>query len=239
MAEDIRKLYQHGILAQIMDGQYDGTMRLKELLNHGNFGIGTTTGIGVELIILDGFAYGIPGSGKVRSLNAQTEEVPFATINYFDNELPSERLKQTNAADFEKLVSEKYELQNVFAAIKVHGEFTNVLARSADQQQKPYPPFSKVAAAQHEFQADHLEATIVGYYSPSVYEGAAAAGFHLHILSDDHHFGGHLLDFTIDKADLQVQIFDNFELNLPTKNKIFRSRELDLSTLKAAIRKTE
>lgn len=236
---DLTKIYQHGTLAQIMDGQFDGTMLLKDLLKHGNFGIGTTTGIGVELIILDGVAYGIPGSGKVQKLNLDTEKIPFATINDFNKQLPNEKLANLDSGNFEKQVENNFELQNVFAAIKVHGRFTNVLARSADKQEKPYPPFSKVAAAQHEFRADSLTATLVGYYSPSMYEGPAAAGFHLHILSDDRQFGGHLLNFKIDKADLQVQVFQNFELHLPIDSSDFRQRKLDLATLKEAIKKTE
>ncbi|WP_180371168.1 acetolactate decarboxylase, partial [Oenococcus oeni] len=61
----------------------------------------------------------------------------------------------------------------------------------------------------------------------------------LHILSDDRQFGGHLLDFKIKKADLQVQIFQDFQLHLPIENPDFRRRELDLETLKKAIEKTE
>ncbi|WP_180367700.1 acetolactate decarboxylase, partial [Oenococcus oeni] len=51
--------------------------------------------------------------------------------------------------------------------------------------------------------------------------------------------GGHLLDFKIKKADLQVQIFQDFQLHLPIENPDFRRRELDLETLKKAIEKTE
>ncbi|MFT8916855.1 MAG: acetolactate decarboxylase [Oenococcus sp.] len=236
---DFSKIYQHGILAQIMDGQYDGTTTVGNLLTHGDFGIGTTTGIGVELIVLDGKAYGIPSSGKIRLLDLQTDKVPFATVNFFDKQLPKETLTDMTSAAFEKHAVEHGALQNVFTAVRLHGEFTDVLARSADQQQKPYPPFATVAASQHEFHADKLQATILGYYTPSVYEGAAAAGFHLHILADDHSFGGHLLHFHIKQADLQLQVFDDFQLHLPTSNKIFRDRQLDLPTLKAAMRKTE
>ncbi|KZD14833.1 acetolactate decarboxylase [Oenococcus oeni] len=237
--KDLTKAYQHGTLAQIMDGQYDGTILLKDLLEHGDFGIGTTTGIGVELIVLDGVAYGIPSSGKVQKMDIEHEKAPFANINYFDQKLKSESLINLDSDSFQKRVEEEYKLKNVFAAIRVHGEFTNVLARSADKQEKPYPPFSKVAEAQHEFHADSLTATMVGYYSAAMYEGTTAAGFHLHILSDDRQFGGHLLDFKIKKADLQVQIFQDFQLHLPIENPDFRRRELDLETLKKAIEKTE
>ena len=57
MTKDGQKVYQHGTLALLVPGLFDGTMKLAELLAHGDTGIGTATGLNGEMIVLDGTPY--------------------------------------------------------------------------------------------------------------------------------------------------------------------------------------
>jgi len=54
---DTTKLFQHGTLALLVPGLLTGTLTMKELLQHGDTGIGTGEGLDGELIILDGQPY--------------------------------------------------------------------------------------------------------------------------------------------------------------------------------------
>lgn len=69
--------------------------------------------------------------------------------------------------------------------------------RVAPKQEKPYPPFVEAARNQPEFTAENIQGTVVGFFTPKLFHGASAAGFHLHFISEDHQFGGHILDFGI------------------------------------------
>ena len=62
-------LYQHGTLALLVPGLLDGTITMKELLKHGDTGIGTGEGLDGELIILDGVPYQVDHEGNVNVVN--------------------------------------------------------------------------------------------------------------------------------------------------------------------------
>lgn len=63
-----------------MPGLLAGTLYIDELLQHGDTGIGTGSGLDGELIILEGNAYQINGQGQVRQVSADFT-VPFADVH--------------------------------------------------------------------------------------------------------------------------------------------------------------
>ena len=48
------KLFQYNTLGALMAGLYGGSFTIKELLEHGDLGIGTLDSIDGELIVIDG-----------------------------------------------------------------------------------------------------------------------------------------------------------------------------------------
>lgn len=75
------RLYQHGTLAMLVPGLFAGTQKIEELLQHGNTGIGTLTGLDGELVIIDSKVYQVNAQGAVREVGSE-EEVPFANVHY-------------------------------------------------------------------------------------------------------------------------------------------------------------
>ena len=71
--KDTKKLFQHGTLALLVPGLFDGTLPLGSLLEHGDTGIGTATGLDGEMIILDGVPYLVRSDGSVNVLDPNTE----------------------------------------------------------------------------------------------------------------------------------------------------------------------
>jgi acetolactate decarboxylase len=58
--------------------------------------------------------------------------------------------------------------------------------------------------------------TLVGFWSPAIYQGIAVAGLHLHFLSADRAVGGHVLDVAVGSASMTLTAYARFELRLPT-----------------------
>lgn len=230
-------VYQHGTLALLMAGLMDGTQTLADLLQNGDHGIGTLSGLDGEVIIVDGEVYQAQSSGQVNHITDLTAKVPFASTHTHQGayQLAFETVSFDNLpaqlADFQ--------LQNVFAAIKLQGVFEHVHVRIAPKQTKPYPSLLAVAEQQPEFERRDVRGTIIGYFGPEVFAGATAAGWHLHFLSDDQEFAGHLLGFS--GADIvgSLDIFDNLVQHLPVDDAAFRAHVLNLDGLKAGIEKAE
>lgn len=238
MAQDLTKLYQHGTLAMLVPGLFEGTMSLGDLLKHGDTGIGTATGLGGEMIVLDGKAYLVKSSGEVLLLPDKTQ-LPFATVHFADHELTGSTVQNLTEKQLGDKILAENALQNVFFAVQITGTFSQVKTRAVAEQKRPYPPLSAVADRQAIFTEEDSVGTVVGYFSPYLFQGMASAGFHLHYLNDTKTLGGHLLDFTVKEAELTLQPFASVEQHFPLDNQEFMEKEFDLEKMNEEIQRSE
>lgn len=114
-------LFQHGTLALLVPGLLAGTMSIGELLQHGDTGIGTGSGLDGELIILEGNAYQISGQGQVRQVFADFT-VPFADVHQaaYQDVTTVAQLSQTQTYQrLEQLIK----APNTFYSVKINGSF--------------------------------------------------------------------------------------------------------------------
>ncbi len=207
-------LYQHGTLALLVPGLLDGTLPMKELLAHGDTGIGTGEGLDGELIILDGVPYQIDGEGNVNIVDEEFT-MPFAN-SHFASYSPLAEVENINRFELQELIDKKAASANTFYSVIIKGTFTNMKTRAVRKSNKPYNSLAKTAALQSILDQETVKGTLLSYYSPEVFDGAAVAGFHSHFLSDNHDFGGHILDFETVTGDVTFQQFDSLEQHLPT-----------------------
>lgn len=208
-----QELVQISTIDALLQGVYDGNTSLQALSENGNFGIGTLNGLDGELILLDGNFYQVRGDGKVYQpeISACT---PFASVTYFN----PEKDFQVDALSFIGLKSKIDSLMpgsNLFFGIKLSGKFKSVKTRSVPKQQQPYPSLVEVTANQPEFEATNISGTLVGFYCPPYVTGLNVPGYHLHFLSDEKDFGGHLLAFELKSGTLQLDQINNFSVKLP------------------------
>lgn len=232
-------LYQHGTLAQLMAKEMAGTITIQELKKHGDTGIGTLDGLDGEVIFLAGETYQADSTGTVNYITDELTTLPFATVHF--DELATSSELNLNKVAFENLsdILSNQQITNVFSALKVHGQFSRVHVRIAPKQSRPYPSLLEVAQMQPEFERENVAGTLLGYYSPAVFGGVSAPGWHLHFLSDDHTFAGHVLDFSAVSIIGTLQIFDDFIQHLPVENSAFRSINQDMSGLHEGIEASE
>ncbi len=211
--ENPQQVVQFSTIDALMQGVYDGTVPLSELARHGDFGIGTFQALDGEMIFLDGSFYQVKADGSVYrpEKNGLT---PFATVTYFhpDRNMP---VPAMTYGEFKSAVDTLMMSANLFYAIKLHGTFVRVKTRSVPAQEKPYRPLIEVTANQPEFEKETVTGTVSGFYCPPFVTGINVPGYHLHFLSDDHTFGGHLLEFEMEEGLLWLDQVNDFRLMLP------------------------
>ena len=98
---------------------------------------------------------------------------------------------------------------------------------------------TQVADEQALFDAEAITGTVIGYFAPEMFQGMAAAGYHLHFLADDKSMGGHLLDFEIEQATVQLQPFATIEQHFPVADQEFLAKDLAIADLHAQIEQAE
>lgn len=231
-------LYEHGTLAMLMAKNLAGTITLEDLLKHGNCGLGTFEGLDGEVMILDGEVYQAESSGKVNHITDMQTTLPFASV-HFPKDLHDASLQNVNFDLLNGPFVHERKLQNVFAALRLHGTLQDVLIRIAPKQERPYPSLLEVAKGQPTFPRKNMSGTIFGYYAPESFGSITAAGWHLHFLSDDHQYEGHLLSFNAQSMTGNYEIFDQLDQHFPVNNKEFRESDVDVKSLREGIAKSE
>ncbi|ORN04781.1 acetolactate decarboxylase [Lentilactobacillus parabuchneri] len=230
-------LYQHGTLALLVPGLLTGTLKMGDLLKHGDTGIGTGEGLDGELIILDGEPYQVDSEGNV-NLVTDSFNMPFANIHY-DHYSKLVELADTSQQGLEKKVRALTNGTNTFFSIKITGTFSGIKTRAVKKSVPPFQTLAETARNQSIFTRDQVNGTMISYYSPELFDGAAVAGFHHHFLSDDHKFGGHVLAFNLDKGTVSYQLFDTLEQHLPISNDAYMNHDFSADNISDAIHDAE
>ncbi|GHP13783.1 alpha-acetolactate decarboxylase [Lentilactobacillus fungorum] len=230
-------LYQHGTLALLVPGLLDGTITMGDLLKHGDTGIGTGEGLDGELIILDGKPYQVDSTGKVIIVDDDFT-LPFANA-HFARYSPLAELENVDQDDLNQQMQALSRAENTFFSLKITGTFANVKTRAVAKSKRPYATLAETAKNQSIFTRDQVDGTLLSYYSPQLFNGAAVGGFHHHFLSADHQYGGHVLDFRLVKGEVTYQLFDTLEQHLPVNNEAYMTHDFSKDDIAGSIQKSE
>ena len=205
--------FQAGTLDALMAGRYDGDATIRELLTHGDLGIGTTQGLGGEMVVLDGEAFVIDGDGGVTAVGPSTS-TPFAVVCRFDPSViqPAADLDATALRDRVDAIAPA---GMDVVAVRVDGRFADLRLRSVHAPPRPYPPLAEVTAHQTEWSVPRAEGTLVGFRFPDATAGVEVPGYHLHFLSHDRRVGGHVLDATLVDGTISLDGADELHVELP------------------------
>lgn len=234
---DPNVLYQHSTLATLVPGLLRGTLTTAELLQHGDTGIGTGEGLDGELIILDGQPYQVQSTGEV-SLVSGSFTVPFASA-HFANFKSLFNVATLTGSQLEDKVLQATKYQNIFFAIKVTGLFKQIKTRAVAKSVPPYPTLLATAQAQQIFNAENVQGTLISYYAPELFNGVAVGGYHSHFLSANCDFGGHVLDYTVEDAEVQAQAFTALEQHFPIDDPDFMAHDFAADNIAGDIERSE
>ena len=229
--------YQASTLNALMLGNFDCTIRVKDLLHDADTGIGTYTGLDGEAIFEDGIAYKATPDGAVTVMKSE-DGVAFGTVADFDESMPKHTLNGISSLDNLRCQLESYVEgnKNVFYMLKAKADFRTMHVRSCYSSEKPYPTLSEVASKQREFHFEDVYGSLIAVYCPAYVEGINLPGWHFHFLSGDKTKGGHVLGLSAEQFTFQLNQFETFHLVLP-ENPEFASLNLceDLSAKTAAV----
>jgi acetolactate decarboxylase len=234
--KDRDTLYQVSTIDALMQGAFDGTGPVAEIRQHGDFGIGTFDGLDGEMIVLDGTVYQARADGRIyAATDAMT--TPFATVTYFSSDRVEKTDRRMNYSELSSALAKKLPSQNMIYAVKIHGTFPEMKVRAIPRQQQPYPTLTDAALSQSVNSYRDATGTIVGFYTPVLFEGLNVPGYHLHFIADDKKTGGHILDMTVEAGTpVEYDITPDFAMSLPTTG-TFTGVDLsqDLSTALAKV----
>ncbi len=225
-------VYQTSTIDALLAGVYDGDLSLRELQQHGDFGIGTYDNLDGEMILLDGEFSQVKADGKVYS-HSLDGETPFAAVCWFQPEKSIALSPGSDVSAMEALMDREFPSQNGFLAIRIDGQFKTMRTRSVPAQKRPFPPLKEVAATQPVFDMENVSGTVLGFRCPPFVAGVNVPGYHLHFISQDRSRGGHILAFELVTGTAKVDVLDRFVMQLPRTEDfatvdLSRNRQQDL-----------
>jgi acetolactate decarboxylase len=184
---------QVSIINALLLGEYDGTVRIDELLHYGDIGLGTCDHLDGELIILDGKAYQAKSDGTVAKVDPQMT-TPFAIVTPFESDGEFPVAEPASLDELEVRIDRELPNHELFFAIRIDGDFDSITTRSVPRQEPPYRALADVTKDQTVLTHDKISGTLVGFRCPKWVMGLSVPGYHWHFLSSDHKLGGHVLD---------------------------------------------
>ncbi|MDO9627293.1 MAG: acetolactate decarboxylase [Methanobacteriaceae archaeon] len=213
LQEDQDTLYQVSTIQNLSAGGYDGYLTLSQLKKQGDFGIGTFNKLDGEMIVLNNTVYQVKSNGTIVN-PSDYEKIPFVMLTYFDA-YNTTIVNSSNGSDLENSLNKTFPQSNIFYAIKIEGNFSHIKARSVPEQNPPYKNLSEVIKNQTVFEFNNTNGTIVGFWCPNNMGGINNPGFHFHFISQNKTEGGHVLEFAVDNATMQVDDTPKFYMNIP------------------------
>lgn len=228
--------YQYSTFSALMAGDLYGSISFGELLNYGDFGLGTFHACDGELIVLNGEAYQMLSSGKVNQVS-EIMTSPYATLTNFvvDKRLNFSRISFSELKD--KLES-VFPSLNIFYAIKVKGTFESISLRTITKQAQPFTSLKEAAQDQEKFNLKDISGWLAMIWAPKFANTICVEGFHAHFINDEKNIGGHVFDFQAKNLMLEICYLTKMNLNLPTVESYLKY-ELDDHNLQVDIRTVE
>ena len=136
-------LYHVSTVDALRCGHLSDEKTIDELVENGDWGLGTVNGVDGELAVVDGEAYAVRGDGTADKLDGTTK-TPFAAVTEFEPDDTVEIEEIGGFEDFAESVTEELPRTDYFYALRVQGTFDFLRTRSVDRQVEPYPTLEEV-----------------------------------------------------------------------------------------------
>jgi acetolactate decarboxylase len=231
------EVYQTSTMGALLDGVYDGDVTIRELLQHGNFGLGTFNGLDGEMLVLDGVCYQLRGDGSAQVADAD-QRTPFAVVTWFDADRSFEVTEPVDRAGLKARIDESLPSTNLIVAVRVTGDFSVIRTRTVTQQHWPYPAFTEATQDQQEVAFSDATGTLAGFRMPDYEQGVSVAGYHSHFIDAERRHGGHALDYLLTRGRVDISVRSDLHLSLP-RTPEFLAAELNKTDMDTQIRRTE
>lgn len=231
------EIFQTSLMSALLDGVYEGETRVRDLLGHGSFGIGTFDALDGEMVILGGTCYQLrsDGGATLADLNDYT---PYAVVTNFVPHIQRELPKNLSRAEASAFIDHMTVSENYMYALRIDGTFASVKTRTVVKQSKPYRPMVEATDDDAVIVHENTRGVVVGFRTPLYEQGIGVPGCHAHFITEDRTAGGHVLDFQLIEGTASLCLGTDLHLQLPLTN-AFRDAHLTPDNLHAQLQKTE
>ena len=224
-------IYQVSTLQALALGYTRPVVKVRELLEHGDTGLGTFENVDGEMILLDGICYQATADGSI-VCPEDTTGVPFAVSGFVKD---GREFKIGEKPDIESIkmeltlrIEEDFGLNSIHVA-RIDGRFEAIRARAGAPYRSQHVTLKEILSkTQKDFSFERIRGTLVCVYYPDYMDGINASGWHMHFLSEDRKLGGHVFEVSMDEGDCLLQKMDRIEIQLP------REAAFDTYSLKEA-----
>ncbi|GAB3615693.1 alpha-acetolactate decarboxylase [Okibacterium endophyticum] len=238
MAYERREVFQTSLLSALLDGVYDGELTIHELLEHGDFGLGTFNQLDGEMLILDSVCYQLTQDGSARIADPGWR-TPFAIATTFAPAITTALPSHASRADVVAFIEDLEPSLNFLYAIRITGAFDWITTRTVARQERPYRPMREVTRGEPSRRFENIRGTVAGFRTPLYQRGIGVPGGHVHFIDEAKSSGGHVLDFvTGDDAVVELCIGTDLHLRLPVTD-AFQHADLSPDDLSAQVDETE
>ncbi|NOQ26589.1 MAG: acetolactate decarboxylase [Bacteroidales bacterium] len=197
----------------LLSNVFEGNTTIKEILKHGDFGIGTMNCLDGEMIIVDGKPYTVRTDGKAYEVD-DLERSPISVVTHFKKDYSFNICTPIKYSQLIEKINSLLSTQNIFYPIKIIGEFKYITTRSIAKQSKPFKLIEDLIKDAVKFNFTNIQGTVLGFKSPSFIERIGVPGYHFHFIDKERKVGGHLLDFEMVTGRIEYAIARDFHVKL-------------------------
>lgn len=230
-------IFQNSLMTALLDGIYDGELTISDILSKGNFGLGTFDALDGEMIILDGVCYQLTSDGKARVADLD-QRTPFTVVTNFVPRIAVDAPQGMRRGELSAFVDSLEPSRNFFYAVRITGTFDEVVTRTVSKQEKPYRPMTEAINDDAEHHFENVSGIIGGFRTPAYAKGISVPGCHVHFIDNERTSGGHVLDYTVREARIELCPGTDMDLHLPVTAE-FQQSDLTPEDLDSQLHDTE
>lgn len=217
-------IFHYSAMDAMRNGVYTGNLNIADASEKGDFGLGTYNQLDGELIALDGIYYRVAADGKILKAEAN-RKIPFASLVFFKVDSTFTLTGIDNLATLQQAIMDRLPSTNRPYSIRINLTFKEVATGGATKlAEEDITPIAELMKTRPVYKKENVSGTIIGFYNPAYIGGVDLFPFHFHFLSNDAHYGGHLISGQIaPETIIKVSIDEKagYHLVLPDNNKQF------------------
>lgn len=207
--------YHYSIWYAFVNKVFEGDLTVKELKTKGDIGLGSYTKLDGELVMLDGIPYQINEEGKVR-VPTDDSKIVYANSTFFEKDYGFKINETVNYEKLRAMINDQLPSKNMFYAFKIHGNFKYMNCGGLHKQEPPFEDGLDILIPNRPlFERENFSGTMVGFFCPEFIGDINVAAYHLHFISDDKTFGGHVMDFETDGLEVELDEMKSYQFDLP------------------------
>jgi acetolactate decarboxylase len=195
---------QVGTYDYLATPDYDGLIPARTAASGLTLGLGTFDRLDGELVLVGGDLLRVGVDGTPREVTDE-RTTPFFEGVRFRATRSAPVAPGTTCAQLADRVTEITGSSVGMVAVRVRGTFTDLVTRSVEPQQEPYPTLADAIAGQTVFPLGRQRAVLVGFWTGPTLLGVGAPGLHLHGVTADREAGGHVLS-CVAGPDVQLSV---------------------------------